>query len=107
MDRMLGYEIDLKADSGLSETSTFPLTGDFQVSAAMPHANSPEIVVRRKKSQTLVAGECRKGWLHHGGHNTIVPGEIPRFIRHIRSKDATMPGRHQIGVVDRLQRVRK
>jgi hypothetical protein len=34
MDRMLGYEIDLKADSGLSETSTFPLTGDFQVSAA-------------------------------------------------------------------------
>jgi len=43
---------------------------------------------------------------HHGGHNTVVPGEISRFIRHIRSKDATMPGRHRIGVVDRLQPAR-
>jgi hypothetical protein len=35
------------------------------------------------------------------------PGEISRFTRHIRREDETMPGRHQIGVVDRLRRARK
>jgi hypothetical protein len=40
------------------------------------------------------------------GHNTVVPGEILRFIRHLRQEDETMPGQHQIGVVDRLRHAR-
>ena len=43
---------------------------------------------------------------HDSGHNTVGRGEISRFVRLIRQKDETMPGRRQIGAVDRLQRAR-